>query len=198
MTPTWTAGVALPGGDLPVDGLPDLTDELAKEFGVDSVEDLRKEIRNDLEGQSERAEVARRGDSAIQQVLQAVTFDVPESEVANETRQAVHELVESNTRRGVDRSEIEGNKDELFQAAQQQAEERIKVQYLAKSIAEAEDIDVSQEELQQEMGRLAMQYQMKIEDVMEHMKEPAQMEKLHRSITVRKVIDFLVEQANVG
>ncbi len=76
----------------------------------------------------------------VRALLGRVNFDLPETAVANETRNVVYDLVRQNTQRGVGREMIEKQKDEIYAAAAGNAKERVKLAFIVGRIAEQEKI----------------------------------------------------------
>jgi trigger factor len=79
-------------------------------------------------------------------LLRTVSFDLPESVVAKETRNVVYNIVHENQQRGVSKEVIEKQKEQIYSAASDSAKNRVKADFLLQKIAEKEDIKVSQEE----------------------------------------------------
>ena len=79
--------------------------------------------------------------------MEKVNFELPESAVAQETRNAVYDIVHQNTKRGVSRELIEQQKDDIYAAATSSAKERVKLAFLIQRIAEKEGVKVTQEEV---------------------------------------------------
>ena len=129
--------------------LPPLDEELAKAYGAESVEKLQAGVRRDLENELKFKQEKTFRNDLVRALLGRVNFELPETAVAQETRNVVYDLVRENTQRGVPRDVIEKQKEQIYSAATHNAKERVKVQFLMQKIAEKEDIKVSQEEIAQ-------------------------------------------------
>ena len=126
--------------------LPPIDDELAKKYGAESLEKLREGVRRDLENELKHSQANAIRGQIVRALLDRVQFELPETPVANVTRNVVYDIVHENTRRGIPREMIEKQKDEIYSEAAANAKERVKLSFLVQRIAEKEKISVSQED----------------------------------------------------
>jgi trigger factor len=133
--------------------LPPLDDALAKTYDAESVEKLREGVRRDLENELNHKQSKTVRNQLVRTLLDRVSFELPASAVANETRNVVFDIVQENAKRGVSRDIIEQQKEQIYSAATHGAKERVKVAFLMQKIAEKEDIKVSQEEIARNSSR---------------------------------------------
>ena len=135
--------------------LPAVDEALAKAYGAESLEKLIAGVRRDLENELKYKQEKSTRNDLVRALLGRVNFELPESAVAQETRNVVYDLVRENAQRGVPREVIEKQKEQIYSAATYNAKERVKVQFLLQKIAEKEDIKVSQEEIGRRVTHLA-------------------------------------------
>ena len=128
--------------------LPELTAEFLKTMGAESVEALRERIRVDLGRMKEDQERRRVQDEICRQLIEQTAMVLPQSEVQRQTADEVYDLVQYNTSRGLDRQVIEENKDQIFSAAAKSAEDKLKLRYILLKIAQAEQVAVSDAEVE--------------------------------------------------
>ncbi|QDQ98059.1 trigger factor [Tomitella fengzijianii] len=132
--------------------LPEVDDEfaqLASEF--DTIDELRTSLRERVE-QSQRSEQAGAiRDKVLEDLLEKVEFELPEAIVQAEVDNQIHEVVHSldHDEEQLDRLlEAQGSSREKFEAdARESATKAVKAQLLLDAVADAEDVQVSQEEL---------------------------------------------------
>ena len=177
--------------------VPPIDDQLAKEFGAESLSALREGVRADL--QNERNLQTRRSirNQVVRALLDRVQFDLPESFVQYETRNIVYDLVSQNQKRGVPKEAIEKEKEQIYSSAQQSAKERVKAMYVFSRIAEKEGIRVGNEELQTRIIALAQNYKMPADKLVKEMQKNNGIEELQQQLLHEKVIDFLHENARI-
>ena len=131
----------------------------------------------------------------VKELLSKVTFDLPESAVANETRNVVYDLVRQNTQRGVNRDIIEKQKDEIYAAAAGSAKERVKLAFLVGRIAAQEKLEASQEDVLKRAQQLAMMYQMPFDQFIKDLQKRNGVNELYEQVLHEKVLELLEKNA---
>ena len=177
--------------------LPALDDELAKKFGAENLEALKVGVRADLENELKYSRSKNLRGQVVRELLSKVNFDLPESAVANETRNVVYDLVRQNTQRGVNRDIIEKQKDEIYAAAAGNAKERVKLAFLVGRIAELEKIQASQEDVLKRAQQLAMMYQMPFDQFIKDLQKRNGVNELYEHVLHEKVLDLLEKNAAI-
>ncbi len=135
--------------------LPEVNDEFAGKYGAANVEKITIAVRESLENELKFSKSRSVRQQVVQQLLQTLNFDIPESVLAQETRNLVYDLVHQNTKRGVSKELIETQKDEIFAAASANARERVRLAFVVQRIAENEKIQVEQEDIVRQVRMVA-------------------------------------------
>jgi trigger factor len=177
--------------------LPALDDEFAKKFNAESLEKLRAGVRTDLENELHFQQNKDTRNALIRALMDRVNFDLPETAVAQETRNVVYNLVQENAKRGVSRDVIEQQKEQIYSAATSGAKDRVKVAFLLQRIAEKEDIKVSQEEIGARISQLAAMYQIPPEKFAKDLQKRNGLIEIYDQVMNEKVISFLQENARI-
>ena len=177
--------------------LPVLDDELAKKFGAEDLEKLKAGVRVDLENELKYSRSKALRGQVVRELLNKVNFDLPESAVANETRNVVYDLVRQNTQRGIGRELIEKQKDEIYNAAATSAKERVKLAFLVQRIAEQEKIQASQEDVLKRAQQLAMMYQMPFDQFIKDLQKRNGVNELYEQVLHEKVLELLEKNATI-
>jgi trigger factor len=175
--------------------LPELNEDLFKKLHVESEEQLRSLMKQDMEQQRETAEQNRRKSEIVKYLLANQQFDLPDSVLQEETRNAVYDLVRQNTQRGVKEENITENKEKIFEAASQSAAERVKVKFLLERIADEEDIQVGEGEVRQYLMRMAMSYGMTEDQLRKQLQERNALGEVRSDVRRQKTLDFLLNEA---
>ena len=178
--------------------LPALDDELAKKFGAENLEKLKEGVRTDLENELKYSQSKAVRNQAIRALLGRVNFDLPETAVAAETRNAVYDIVRQNTQRGVGRDLIEKQKDEIYSVAAGSARDRVKLAFIVQRIAEQEKITVTQEDALKEAQRLAMMYQMPFDQFLKDLQKRNGVNELYDRVLHEKVLDLVEKSAVIS
>jgi len=177
---------------------PPIDDALAKTFGAENVEKLRAGVRVDLENELKYSQTKAIRGQILGALLAQASFDLPESAVANETKNVVYNIVQENTKRGVGRDLIEKEKDQIYNAAATSAKERVKMAFLIQRIAEKEDIKVSQEEVLQRVQAMAQAYQIPVDKFIKDLQKRNGINELYDQIAHEKVLTFLENNAKIS
>jgi trigger factor len=177
--------------------VPALDEAFAKAYGAESVEKLREGVRRDLENELKYAQDKNMRSQLIRGLLDRVQFELPESAVAQETRNVVYDIVRDNQKRGFSREMIEQQKEQIYSAATRGAKERVKVTFLMQKIAEKEDIKVSQEELLRRINSLAALYQIPPDKFLKDLQKRNGLMEIYDQVMNEKVIDLLEKNAKI-
>jgi trigger factor len=177
--------------------LPPLDEELAKKFGAENLEKLKAGVRTDLENELKYSKSKAIRQQVVQSLLEKLNFDLPETAVANETRNVVYDLVRQNTQRGVARELIETQKDQIYAAAAGNAKERVRLAFIVSKIAEQEKISASQEDVIRRAQSLAMMYQMPFDAFIKDLQKRNGVNELYEQVLHEKVLELLEKNASI-
>lgn len=177
--------------------LPPIDDALAKKYDAENLEKLREGVRRDLENELKYSQQKAIRAQIISTLLGRVSFDLPETPVAQVTRNAVYDIVRENTQRGVSRDLIEKQKDEIYSVAASNAKERVKLAFLISRIAEKEDIKISQPEILQRVQTLAGMYQIAPDKFLKDLQKRNGLTEIYDQLVHEKVLEFLEINARI-
>jgi trigger factor len=175
-----------------------LSDETAKQLGVESLDAMLTAIRGQVEGQNgsyTRAKVKRQ---VLDQLDEAVKLDLPakmvEQEFENIWGQVTHDL-EHSAKTFEDEDTTEEKAREEYH---QLAERRVRLGLVLAKIGELAKIEVTDEEMQRALHHQVRQYPGQEQQVMDYFrKHPDAVAGLRAPVYEDKVIDHIVAQANV-
>lgn len=177
--------------------LPTVDDAFAKSFGAENLEKLREGVQRDLENELSFSLNKNVRGQLIRSLLDRVNFELPETTVAQETRNVVYDLVQENKKRGISRELIEQQKDEIYSAAANGAKERVKAAFVMQKIAEKENIKVGQEDVARRVSQLAAMYQIPAEKFVKDLQKRNGVGEIYDQLVNEKVMDFLQENAKI-
>jgi trigger factor len=177
--------------------LPAVDDAFAKSFGAENIEKLREGVRHDLENELKYSQNKSIRNQIIRGLLDRVQFELPESTVAQETRNVVFDIVRDNQKRGISRETIEQQKEQIYTAATRGAKERVKVAFLLQKIADKENIKASQEEILGRINSLAAMYQIPPEKFLKDLQKRNGLMEIFDQVLNEKVLDFLQQNAKI-
>lgn len=178
--------------------LPELDSDFLKGVGVESIEDLRKRVREDLLQLRERNENRRLQGEIVRHLLESTSLDVPESILQEETRQTVYDLVRQNQQRGVSADQIESHKEELFDSATKSATEKVKLRYILRRIAAEENITIEEQEVDARIRALAAGWGVPADKLRADMEKREALGQVREEVLMNKVLSRLLEQAVIS
>ncbi|WP_029604484.1 trigger factor [Kozakia baliensis] len=180
----------------PID--PALDDDLAKKIGFEGIEQVRDLITKQAENEYAQLSRLRIKRDLLDALSGKTDFEAPESMVDAEFNQ-IWQRVEQDRASGELDEEDAGKDEETLRADYRKiAERRVKLGLLLAEIGRAKEITVSREELMQAVRQEAMRYPGQEQAVFEFFgKNPQAAEGLRGPILENKVVDYLIELANV-
>lgn len=180
--------------------LPELDDEFAKDVSeFDTLEEYKESIRAKLEEELKAREAFERENLVIEKAMEISEVDIPngmiETQIDNELRQFDFRL----RSQGLELQqylELTGSKiEDLREQFREIAEKRVKADLVLEAIAKAESIEVTEEDIDEELRKFAEQYRAEdVEKFVEDMKK-GDLEYIKAGIVNSKVVDLLVENA---
>ena len=176
---------------------PVIDDAFAAKFGAENLEKLREGVRSDLQNERNMQQKRSIRSQVAKELLGRVTMELPESQVQQETRNVVYEIVSENQKRGVAKEVIDQQKEQIYATAQEVGKERVKAIYLFQRIAEKEGIRVQNEEANARIVTLAQAYQMTPQKFVAELEKRDGVAEIVQQILHEKVIDFLQENAKI-
>ena len=177
--------------------LPEVTDDFAKQFSAESVAALMVGVRTDLQKELNFRSKGAVRDQLLKNLLDQVSFELPESIVANEATNLANGIAHENLQRGVSKELIESKKDEIVANAKASAIDRVKAAFVLSRIAEAEKIQVTREELGQRLMFLAEQNNTAPEKFVKWAQDNNRMPEIQQELLTGKVLDFVETAAQV-
>ena len=179
---------------------PELNDDWAKSLdeGYDSLADLRKKLRSDLETYAKSDADARVRNNAIAKLIEENTFEVPQTLIENQARNLLNNFARDLQQRGVDLQTVDNNFVEMaYHQMQTQAERDVRGAMLLEKIAEAEKLEISKEEVDEEIGKLADYYRTTPEEIRSSLEKQGGGSTIENNLRTRKSIEALVAKAKV-
>lgn len=178
--------------------LPELNDEFAVLMGAASLDELRARVRTDLEQAAQREEDNRRRSAVIRHLLEkAGISDLPQSVVQEEIGHVVRDIVRENTMRGATREQIQEHRDDIMNAASQSSQDRVKLSYILRRIAEKEGVTVEESEVEAHIAALAQRHRMPAAKMREELEKRDAFEGIRGDIRSAKTLDTVMSRAVV-
>ncbi len=150
--------------------LPDFDDEFVKDVSeFDTVADYEKDVRAKLEKSASDKADNEVAEQVVNSLVEKLVADIPESMYVNETENQVRDFDSRLRMQGLKLSDYVKymgiTLDQLRERMRPQAEKQVKLRLALEKIAELENIEVTDEEIEAEMKRLADTYSVELDRV---------------------------------
>jgi len=180
--------------------VPELNDDWAKSLdeGYKSLADLRKRLNADLEKVAEADADARLRNNAIGKLIEDNAFEVPGTLIENQARNLLNNFAQDMQQRGVDLRNIDDNFIQMaYGNMRTQAERDVRGAMLLDQVAEMEKVEITDAEIEEEIGKLAEYYRAPIEQVRESLEKEGGVDNIRNNLKTRKSIEAVVAHAKV-
>ncbi len=181
--------------------LPDLDDEWATSLdeGYESLQDLRSKLRGDLEALAKNEADNRLRSELIQKLIETHSFEVPDSLVDIQARNLLNNFAQDMGQRGMDLNNVEKDfVSMLYTQMQAQAERDVRGAMLLEKVAELENVEISPEEINEEIERMARHYRTTSEEIRASLNQQQGGEaNIANSLRTRKAVEALVTNAKI-
>jgi len=192
--------------DVKVKELPELNDEFAADTTeFNTLEELTADVRAKVEAEAAEAAKNELRNRVIEKVVANTEVEVPEAMVKNEIENQMMELNYQLQYQGFGMEQflqMTGKTMEEFKAEftanrREEAVRNVKTSLVIEAIAKTEDVQVSEEEVDAEVQKMADSYNMTVEQVKEALK-PTDLKDMEGQLKIRKTIDLLVDSAKIA
>ena len=175
-----------------------LDDEFAKTMGMESLEALRKAIREQIEREYASAARLKLKRQLLDKLADAHHFTVPEGMITGEFDQIWKQVAEAKERGALEPEMAAKSEDDLKAEYRGIAERRVRLGLLLSEVGRLNNIQVNEEEIKRAMIDEARRYPGQERQIIEHFRKNRDAQDgLRAPIFEEKVIDFIVEMAKV-
>ena len=179
----------------------ELNEDLAKELGYDSVEDLKAKTKENLTKREEtRIENEYRG-KVVDAVVDTVNFEIPEAVVEREIQFQINRFAQQLQMQGMSLNqyfEMTGQDiEKMRESIKESAEKSVKRDLVLTEIAKAENVQATEEEVNAELDRTALMYGMDREGLIADVRKSGNyarfIDEIKYQIINRKTVDLLAK-----
>jgi trigger factor len=140
--------------------LPEINEEFLKSIQVESIDELKTKIREDIQQRKEGQDNSRLIQEVADYLDKHTKMDLPESVVAMETRQRIQQTVQSFMQQGQKEDDIAEKQEEILKNCEIEAKKAVKLSYILMQVAIDKALEVTDEEVENNIYRMAMQNRM--------------------------------------
>lgn len=178
--------------------VPELDDELAQELdeSVKTVDEYKEKLRKDLEEAKVNQADATEKEEAITKASDNATVEIPEAMINTELDRMMQEFEQRISQQGLNLDlyyQFSGQSEEELKAQMKEdAEKRVKTNLTLRAIADAENIEISDEDVEAELTKMSEQFGLSVEDIKSTL---GNNDILVNDLKIQKVIDLLVNES---
>ena len=177
--------------------LPELDDEFAAEISeFDTLDELKADIKAKIKEQKNADGKRQKEDQAMEQVVENATMDIPEAMIDTQVRQMADDFAQRMQQQGLNMEQyfqFTGmTAEKMLEELRPQAVKRIQTRLVLEAIVKAENIEITDERIDEELAKMAEAYKMEVEKLKEFMgeNEKAQMK---MDLAVQEAVTLVVD-----
>ena len=182
--------------------LPELNDEFASEVSdFDTLDEYKADVRKKLQEKKEQDAKVENENNVIEKVVENAQMELPQPMVDTQAREMVENYARRLQSQGLninDYMKYTGmTPEKLMEQMRPEAEKRIKTRLVLEKVVEVENVEVSDEKLDEQINEIAASYKLEGAKLKEMMGE-REKEQIREDLKVQAAIDLLVEQAKLA
>ncbi len=180
--------------------LPELNDDWVKSLDeeFDSLDSLRTKLREDMESVSKADADSRVRNDLIARLIEKHSFEVPGALIESQAQNLLNNFAQDLAQRGVDLSKVDKSFIETtYNQMKGQAERDVRGAMLLEKIAENENVEISKDEVTEEIEKMAEYYQTSVEEFRKSLDQQGGDAMIENNLRTRKAVETLVEKAKV-
>jgi len=179
--------------------LPELNDEFAKDVSdATTLDELNKKIREGLEHQRDHKQKDLLREKVLGEIVKLHDFPVPQSLAEHQMDVRLERVVRSLAQQGVDPRAVNIDWVSLRKRNEDRAKEDVKAELIVDRIATAENIDVTEEEVEHELQHLAGHSNESAEAIRARLTKQGTLDRIKAKLRSDKTLDWLAQNARVS
>ena len=181
--------------------LPELDDEFAKDVSeFDTLEDLKADVKAKLQKTKDEYADRELENKLVKMAAENATVEIPEAMIDSQVENMVYDFEYQLKYQGLDlenylkftNMSIEGLKEQM----RPDAKSRVLNSLVIESIYKSENIESTEEDLEQELAKMAESYKMEV-DKLKSTLRPSDMDYIKDTVVARKTVEFIKGNANL-
>lgn len=179
--------------------LPEIDDEFAAEVSeFDTLEEYKADIKAKIKDQKASEGKRKQEDQAVDAVVKNAQYEIPQPMIETQVMQMADDFAQRIQSQGISLEQyfqFTGmTADKMMDELRPQAIKRIETRLVLEAIAKAENIEISDEKLDEELAKMAESYKMEVDKLKEFMDENEK-KQMKEDMAVQEAITFLIENA---
>lgn len=179
--------------------LPELDDDFAQDVSdFDTLAEYKDDLKKKIAECKESEAKAKKESEAIEKVVEAAKMDIPQAMIDTQVNRMLEDFAMRLQQQGLSVEQYFQytgmTADKIMEEMKPEAVKRIKNSLVLEAVAKAENIEVSEEEFEAELQKMADMYKMEIEKIKEFMQD-AEAKQMKDDIAIQKAVELIVSSA---
>ncbi|MBS5198223.1 MAG: trigger factor [Clostridiales bacterium] len=179
--------------------LPELNDDFAKDVSeFDTLAEYKEDVKKNLTESKEKEALRAKEDAAIEKIIENAEMEIPEAMIDTQCRQMMDDFGRRMQSQGLSVEQYfqftGQTAEKMMEDMKPQALKRIQTRLVLEKIVEVENIQPTEEEVNEEISKMAAMYKMEADKLKELVGE-REMEQMKKDMAVQKAVTFVAEAA---
>ena len=179
--------------------VPELDDEFAKDVSeFDTLAEYKEDVKKNLTEKKEKEARTAKENAAVDKAIENAQMDIPELMVQSQCRQMMDDFARRMQQQGLSMDQYfqftGQSMDKMMEDMKPQALKRIQTRLVLEKIAETENTQPSEEEITEEIQKMADAYKMEADKIREAIGEDG-IEQLKKDLSVQKAVTLIADAA---
>ena len=179
--------------------LPELDDDFAQDVSdFDTLAEYKDDLKKKIAERKESEAKAKKESEAIEKVVEAAKMDIPQAMIDTQVNRMLEDFAMRLQQQGLSVEQYFQytgmTADKIMEEMKPEAVKRIKNSLVLEAVAKAENIEVSEEEFEAELQKMADMYKMEIVKIKEFMQD-AEAKQMKDDIAIQKAVELIVSSA---
>lgn len=179
--------------------LPELDDEFASEVSeFETLAEYKEDVKKKLIERKTANAKSIKENAAVDAAIANATMEIPDAMLETQAQNLVDEFATGMRRQGLSMEQYlqySGNtEDSMIEQMKPRALKQIKTRLVLEAVAKAENIQISEEDTEAELQKMAENYKMELDEIKKLMDE-SQIKAMQEDLAVQRAIDLLAESA---
>ena len=179
--------------------VPELDDEFAKDVSeFDTLAEYKEDVKKKLTEKKEKEARTAKENAAVDKAIENAQMDIPELMTKTECRQMMDDFSRRMQQQGLSMEQYfqftGQSMDKMMEDMKPQALKRIQTRLVLEKVAEAENIQPSEEEITEEIQKMADAYKMEADKIREAIGESG-LEQMKKDMAVQKAVTVIADAA---
>lgn len=188
--------------EIKVKELPELNDEFASEVSeFDTLDEYKKDVEKKLAEKKEIEANSKNEDAVVAKVVENASMEIPDKMIDAQAENMVQDMARRMQSQGLSLDmylKYTGmTVEQMKEQARPDAEKRIRTRLVLEAVAQAENIQISDEKVDEEVAKMAEAYKMEVDKLKSYMSE-SDIKQMKEDLAVQQAVDLLVAEAKLA